>query len=255
MDELKRVCQSATGELRVLLAIGIYCGLRLGDAATLRWCEVDLARNLISRIPGKTARRRPVPLHIPVHPALKTILTEIPTENRGEYVMPETAALYAKRIDAVTDLIQAHFKANAIQTHKPGTGKGNGRAVIEVGFHSLRHSFVSLCRAANVPLSIVEALVGHSNPAMTRHYTHTSDDAASQAVSTLPALMGGDAKPEPKRAPDAVLAELRAAVESLQPDNVVEKKAAILALLGQVRIHNFTITYGSGAPAPVTAQV
>jgi len=37
IEELRRVCNAATGELRTLLAIGTYTGLRLGDAATLRW--------------------------------------------------------------------------------------------------------------------------------------------------------------------------------------------------------------------------
>jgi len=39
-------------------------------------------------------------------------------------------------------------------------------------------------------LSVVEAIVGHSNPAMTRHYTHVSELAAAHAVNGLPAIMG-----------------------------------------------------------------
>jgi integrase len=54
-----------------------------------------------------------------------------------------------------------------IRIYKPGTGPGTGkRAVVEIGFHSLRHSFVSMCRTSNVPLAVVESIVGHSNPAM-----------------------------------------------------------------------------------------
>ena len=232
VDELKRVCQSATGELRTLIALGTYCGLRLGDAATLRWCEIDLARHMITRIPNKAARRRPVPLHIPIHPALAVMLAGLPAENRSEYVMPETAGLYARRIDAVTDLIQAHFKANGIQTHKPGTGKGKVRAVIEVGFHSLRHSFVSLCRASNVPLSIVESLVGHSNPAMTRHYTHTSELAAFNAVNLLADVTGDAGAIKPARqAPEEILRDVRAIVAGMTVKNLRAKKSAALKLL------------------------
>jgi len=51
VEELRTVCQSATGELRALLGLGVYTGLRLGDCSTLRWCEVDLARNVIRRHP------------------------------------------------------------------------------------------------------------------------------------------------------------------------------------------------------------
>jgi hypothetical protein len=103
--------------------------------------------------------------------------------------------------------------------------------VLEVGFHSLRHTFVSLCRESNAPLAVVEAIVGHSNPAMTRHYTHIGELAAVQAVAALPALMG-DAKPEPPKPQEpAILREIRAIVESITAETWGERKAAILAML------------------------
>jgi integrase len=43
--------------------------------------------------------------------------------------------------------------SNKIQSHKPGTGMNGKRAVVEVGFHSLRHTFVSLCRESNVSVT------------------------------------------------------------------------------------------------------
>jgi hypothetical protein len=104
------------------------------------------------------------------------------------------------------------------------------RAVVEVGFHSLRHSFVSLCREAHAPLSVVESIVGHSNPAMTRLYSHTSEQAAGAAVNLLPAVLG-DA-PAPALAPVKMIdaAPIRALAESLTGKNWREVKAEILAL-------------------------
>lgn len=222
VDELRNVCAAAEGDLRLLLAIGIYTGLRLGDAATLRWGEVDLARNIILRIPNKTGRRNPKPVQIPIHPALKTMLAEIPAKDRRVYIMPETAATYLSRSDTITDRIQRLFTKCGITIHKPGTGfeikegadgerkriDTGKRAVIEVGFHSLRHTFVSLCRAANAPLSVVESIVGHSSPAMTRHYTHTGIDAATAAVTALPSMTGDPIKTlAPAQSPRLVDAE------------------------------------------------
>jgi integrase len=231
VDELKKVCQSATGELKTLLALGVYCGLRLGDAATLRWGETDLRRGIITRIPNKTGRRNPKPVIIPIHPTLREILGETPAESRGDYILPELAALYQNRIDLVTDRIQAHFKACGIKPYKHGTGKAGKRAVLEVGFHSLRHTFVSLCRESNAPLAVVESIVGHSNPAMTRHYTHVGEIAAGQAVAALPALIG-DAKPaQTKREQGASPSEIGAIVESMTEANWQDKKAALLTML------------------------
>jgi integrase len=204
VEELRDVCKATSGEMRLLFALGIYTGLRLGDCATLRWGEVDLVRGRITRIPNKTASRNPKPVLVPVHPTLAGMLADTPPPARRGYVMPDTANLYEKDRIALSGKIQGHFIDCKIMTHRPGTGvetvidengkekqmKTGKRAVLEVGFHSLRHTFVSLCRAADTPLSVVEAIVGHSNPAMTRHYTHTGDAAALAAVSALPSVMG-----------------------------------------------------------------
>jgi integrase len=234
VDELRNVCQSAKGELRVLLGLGLYSGLRLGDCATLRWAEVDLARNIIRRIPNKTARRNPKPVIVPIHPQLHEMLASPAPEQRAEYVLPEIAALYTRRTDMVTDMIQRHFKTCGIKTYQPGTGpdsKSGKRAVIEVGFHSLRHTFVSLCRESNAPLSVVESIVGHSSPAMTRHYTHVGELAAGRAVALLPSVMS-EAAPEPtKRGQSEILLDLQTILKNMSAKNWREKKSAALAML------------------------
>lgn len=231
VDELRNVCQAATGELQTLLALGIYSGLRLGDCATLRWGEVDLPRGMIRRIPNKTARRNSKPVIVPIHPVLRDMLAATPLNQHSEYVLPEMAALYAHSVCAVTDRVQHHFKKCGIKLHKPGTGTDGKRAVIEVGFHSLRHTFVSLCRESNAPLAVVESIVGHSNPSMTRHYTHVGELAAGRAVAALPSIMG-DALPEkPKREQSEILREMETIVKTIAAKNWREKKAALLEIL------------------------
>jgi integrase len=236
VDELKTVCQKAEGELRTLLAPGVFSGMRLGDCATLRWAEVDLARGMIRRIPNKTARRSGKTVIVPIHPDLLAMLAATPAKGRGEYVLPETAALYTHRLGAVTDLVQAHFKACGIKVWKPGTGpesKDEKRAVIDVGFHSLRHTFVSICRESNVPLAVVESIVGHSNPAMTRHYTHVGEGAARLAVAALPSVMGGSTAVAATigEGAEAALGRVRSLLQTMEPGNWEAKRAEALALL------------------------
>lgn len=230
VDQLRKLCQSATGEMRVLFAIGIYSGLRLRDCATLRWDEVDLRRNFISRVPNKTIRYSEKPVFVPLHPDLRGMLSEIPEASRGEYVLPETAAMYLNHKKNLVNAIQQHFTDSGIVTHKPGTGSEGKRAVVQFGFHSLRHSFVSICAEANVPLSIVQSIIGHSNPQMTQVYTHTSQLAARQAVAALPSMTGDTAQPV-EVSPESILSECKAIAESLTGKNWREKKTALLALL------------------------
>lgn len=236
IDELKIICAAAKGELRALFTLGLYSGLRLGDCATLRWGEVDLTRVMIRRIPNKTARRNPKPVMVPIHPVLLEILSATPANERGEYLLPEIAALYLRRTDLVTDMVQQHFKSCGLIAHKPGSGKDGKRAVVEVGFHSLRHTFVSLCRESNAPLSVVESIVGHSSPAMTRHYTHVGELAAGRAVALLPSVIG-DAQAHRNGSqiePDTTLFKVQRIAKSMTAANWKTKRTQLLAVLPQV---------------------
>ena len=57
---------------------------------------------------------------------------------------------------------------------------------VDVGFHSLRHTFVSISANAGIPLAFVQAIVGHSNPAMTAHYYHKDENALKSATAAIP---------------------------------------------------------------------
>ena len=188
IEELAKVCGSVTGEMRTLFAVGVYTGLRLGDCALLDWGEVDLVRRRICLIPRKTKRHaHGKPVIIPIHPTLADILAETPAKKRKGYVVPELAELYDHNDSLLCRRISAVFAAAGISTQSKKEGE---RAKVDVGFHSLRHTFVSLSANAGAPLAIVQAIVGHSNPAMTRHYFHEQESALTTAVAALPDVTG-----------------------------------------------------------------
>lgn len=202
VEELQRVIASADGEMKVLFAIGIYTGLRLGDCAGLEWGNVDMVKGIISVVPHKTARHaHGKPAVIPINPALFKILSVY--DNRVGYILPEMAALYNRQPCAVTYRIQKHFAACGIKTTSDA-GAGRRRHV-DVGFHSLRHTFVSLSANAGTPLAFVQAIVGHSNPAMTRHYYHNDENALRTATAAIPNVIDVDGSSadidEPKALP------------------------------------------------------
>jgi integrase len=200
-DELKRVLAAAAGEMRVLFAVGAYTGLRLGDCATLRWESVDMATRTLTVTPRKTARRGlAAPVTIPLHPSLFTVLDETPKGDRRGAVMPRTAELYERDTATLAQRTRRVFESCGIETR---SREGGGRAKVVVGFHSLRHTFVSMSANAGAPLAVVQSLVGHSTPAMTMHYYHGTTDAARAAVNALPALVGADGEAEAHGAADA----------------------------------------------------
>ncbi len=193
VEELVKVCGTAKGEMRVLLALGIYCGLRLGDAALLVWSNVDMVKGVISLIPMKTARRTQKRVTLPIHKALYALLSETPPKEREGRVIPEIAARYEQYDAALSKDINTLFASVGIETHAAVPGSKRNRA--DCGFHSLRHTFVSLCAAGGVPQSVVQALVGHGSPAMTAHYTHIGLQTAQNAVASLPDVTGAAPAP------------------------------------------------------------
>jgi hypothetical protein len=92
---------------------------------------------------------------------------------------------------------------------------------------------VSICREKDVPLAVVEAIVGHGNPTMTRLYTHVSETAACQAVSSLPVLIG-KSNGQPPSLPDnpqiARFAKIRVIAEGMTIDTWEERRHEILQL-------------------------
>ena len=186
-EELIRVCQPLTGEMRVLFALGLYTGLRLGDCALMEWGKIDMVRRVIVTAPRKTKKKRTI-VEIPLHPALYTILDETPARRRTGYLMPDMAATYERDTSAVAARIRRAFESAGFSTRAEVDGYAN--CVAKIGFHSLRHTFVSLMGNAGAPLALVQSIVGHSNPMMTAHYFHARTDALANAVGNLPALMG-----------------------------------------------------------------
>lgn len=210
MEQIATLIQNAEGELRLLIALGYFTGLRFGDCCTLLWHEVDLVRRVIERIPRKTKHTRKdsksvVKVGIPDF--LYKMLAEIPENCRKGYVLPRFGADYDRGAGAnLNGIIIEHFQKCGIRTHREGTGirmmldengkpvidvktgkpkKTGKRAVVEIGFHSLRYSYISHNAEAGTPAAVIQRNAGHSNPAMTAHYVKISDRAAVEYANVL----------------------------------------------------------------------
>lgn len=234
-DELRAVLAAAPeGEMRLLFALGTFTGLRLGDCATLPWMRVDLTAGFICTVPRKTSAHGTL-VKIPIHPDLAALLSDIPPARRRAAVLPETAALYERDPSLLSNRIQAVFRSAGIETvsggmdkHRPREGQDGKRARVDVGFHSLRHTYVSMCANAGVPLALVQSIVGHTSLAMTQHYFHVEDDALRRAAAALPSLSGAPPNPDS-------LSAFRVAVAALRPEEFAEAEN----ILREARKKNF----------------
>lgn len=190
VEELKRVCGYVTGEMRTLFAIGIYTGLRLADCVLMEWGEVDLIRRRITLVPRKTRRKSGLAVVIPIHPVLFGVLSEVPEDQRRGRMLPECAKVYLKSQTYFSKKLHDVFKACGIETTWRWIEGKHARC--DVGFHSLRHTFVSMAANAGASLDLVRKIVGYTTPAMTRHYFHADEGALRDTVAQLPDVTGGE---------------------------------------------------------------
>lgn len=192
--ELLVVIRKAPADLQTLFLIGAYTGMRLGDACNLTWDSVLFDQGIIDYEPRKTARkgkRIRVPMSRYLADWLRAVEQRAP---KGKCVLPDLAAAYDADRSQVSKRIQDHFATTCgIATTEINDGRQRrARAACRVGFHSLRHSFVSLCAANRVPQVAVMEMVGHGSPAMTRLYSHAGDEQKKNAIDRLPALLPAD---------------------------------------------------------------
>ena len=233
VSELTEIMRKVDGEMRILFSLGLYCGLRLGDATLLKWSNVNLDKREIIVTPTKTARRsNGKVLKLPLHDTLHAVLSETPIKKRQGYIMPGLVNQYLYKNTRGTLLVKQInevFEACGIQTQCAVAG--SKRKGVDVGFHSLRHSFVSLSANAGVALAAVQAVVGHSNPAMTRHYLHADPVVVKKAVSALPDVTGKERIPTAEEKADERRKALKDALQRMTAETWEAERDALLKSL------------------------
>jgi integrase len=192
LDEIKRVlkaCRDDT-EWRGLVLFGLYLGQRLGDLAKLTWRAVDLNSGEIAFTARKTGRRIVLPLVQP----LADYLAALPaSDNPNAYIFPNSAK--HKRTASLSN----HFReilvdAGLVQPRDykaSKKGRDQAREPSEISFHSLRHSAVTMLKAAGVSDFIAREIVGHESAAVSRQYTHLTTDDKRAAMRRLPDVTNG----------------------------------------------------------------
>jgi integrase len=173
-------------EMTVLFHLGAWTGLRFIDCVLMKWENIDFARNLITCKPQKTARKTNKRVTVPMHPILRQFFEKALEWQENEYVLPKVAKRYQENSDCVNKDVIKVFEFNGFETTKEVEGVQRKRKANVYGFHSFRHSFVSFCAKAGVPMPVVQAIVGHGNPAITRHYIHIGEESVKQAINALP---------------------------------------------------------------------
>ena len=107
----------------------------------------------------------------------------------SDYIIPQVAHRYQSNPSGIQkDVMKIIRCATGLETTGKKRTAHRVRNPNRYSLHSFRHTFVSFCANAGVPLDVVASIVGHGSTAMTRHYAHISDEAKGKAIGALPVL-------------------------------------------------------------------
>ena len=201
--EVQKLLDAAQGDERLLIQLGINTGMRISDAAGLRWASVDLSpcggHPCIHFLPIKTARHHKQEVRVPLLDqdlvtALKAreAAREQPDE---EYVFPAW-----HDSNRPFDVVRSIFD----------------RAGVKGSFHSLRHTFVTRLREKGVSLEVIAAMTGHSQTLLTWKYGGTTEQAKVQALSRVSGEQGRRGELLEAIAAKATTEQLEAFVRALE---------------------------------------
>ncbi len=165
-EEMALLFDRLQGKDRLMILVGIFTGMRLGEVLRLKWADVDFDKGLITFTQGKTGKL----VTIPFSSYLAEELSRYKELNSGGKIFESreiTNAIVIRRSEHFSHL----FK---------------GLGIADFTFHNLRHTFSSLLQSElGVGAVVVQGMTGHSSLGMLQKYSHTGLDSKRNAIEKL----------------------------------------------------------------------
>jgi integrase len=190
LAELQAVLAVADLEWRSMIMFGLYTGQRLADIVRIEWHNIDLDRNEIRMITGKTGRTMVIPIALP----LRAHIDSLPASDAPDAPLHPRAYAVLARSGGRSGVLSQHFAdllAQAgLRQHQPHRARGSRcdrrRSVGALSFHSLRRTATTWLHEAGVADAVAQALIGHASKAVHDRYVSVGRDALKAAIGTFP---------------------------------------------------------------------
>jgi len=188
--ELQSTLPYADQNWKLMILLGAYAGMRIGDAASLSWNNIDLEKKTITYLPKKKAHQPGAKkLTVPIHPDLLQAILEFPVNSKTPTapLMPALAQLSSAGRSGLSSQFGKLLIRAGIDTLQEKT---QGQRTFQAKtFHSLRHTFVSMMAESGVSQELRKELAGHDSD-VHRTYTHYSDATYRKAIDAIPSVTG-----------------------------------------------------------------
>lgn len=179
-SEREVVLERAPVALRTVIALGMFAGLREGDAIRLPWSAYE--KSVIQSVQAKTGD----PIWIPAHFRLRTVLEQAPRKS-------PVLAVNSRGKPWTEDGFRASFFKLLKKLELAGkVGPG-------LTYHGLRHTVGKLIIESGGDVKDVQAILGHRSSVMAEHYSRDADQR-QRATATIKRMERTERKKMDKQA-------------------------------------------------------
>jgi integrase len=189
-DEVGALLDAAEGDIKDLLSLAIFSGLRQGEILALRWKDIDFNTVIIKVVrsykpshgfgePKTPASRRSVRMTTKLSEIMK-IRLERSKSFPEDLVFPNHDGNPQDRANLVT------------RGFEPALEKAGLR---RIRFHDLRHTYASLCISVGMDPKALQGAMGHSSITVTMDtYAHLFPGSYDTALAKLDRMFSKDSK-------------------------------------------------------------
>jgi integrase len=158
------MCEAVSPRHEALMSFLERTGLRITEALSITWGDVDWRDDLLRVRAGKTRTAR---RWVPMLPSIRSLLVRVPQDERH----PERPIFPGLTANSARSAMRLACEKAGIPTYTP---------------HDLRHRYTSLLVMAGVPAPLVGRIVGHRRVSVTLDtYSHVLMDEPAERLAAL----------------------------------------------------------------------
>jgi len=182
--QIKKLLAVAEEEWKTMILLGYYLGARLGDCSRMQWSNVDFTNKVIRYTPQKTKKGKE--LVTPMMPELENHLLSLPSSDKADaFLCPNLAGKTTGGNCGLSFTFKRLMETAGIIEEQSQKKPGEGRRFNPLGFHSLRHSFVSELANADVAAEVRQKISGHKSERVHDRYTHLETETKRRAMEKM----------------------------------------------------------------------
>jgi site-specific recombinase XerD len=168
-----------SGRFKAVLSLTYHCGLRIGEACSIRVQDIDAARGVIRILNGKGGKNR----EVPVAPAMIARLRRYWKFHRNpQWLFPGVGRGWKDRWRSLALAMSQAAKPMSVSSAQAAMRMAIATCRLKKNAtpHTLRHSFATHLLEDGVSIRQVSAYLGHSGIQSTLVYLHLTEISESK---------------------------------------------------------------------------